>query len=498
MSSTTKLSGKFIVQVSQVTHIENPTAEEKSERDYWAFVIVAERANAEDGPVFKQEKIRRFNAFREFDMGWRAMYPTLHEKHHLPKAGVSMKSKEQIARERQPQLEAYLQGLAELPLMWPSLANFLGVPLKTIDPNTKAIDVSKVKNIATSSVGGGHGNNTTAQLQAAKDRAEFLKKNQDAINSILAGENFQLPKKRANWAQKIQNRKHYWDSHSNLNIGQGHDNLYRVNIKWEPNCDPELKEDHCIPIAEGDVLELLDNSNEDWWWGVTSEGLEGYFPAACVSEKHDDLESKKKKFYDPAKVNGLEKKMGITIDKFKELATAGQTFTKYAVGVGMPTSKDIFWRKFADSDSEMGCLFYCEVGSRDQSQKRMICLRLIADIFLGKQTTAFQRKVAKTADVSRCFSFLTSDGKNFNFEAKDRETRNNWLWGIYEIMKSKGCKPAFHEELDLSEYTEDLNNELLSTDKSGGKKSFRNVSAKFTKGVKNGLDSAYQAKHKRE
>lgn len=497
MSSQTKLSGKFKIGVPQIQHIENPTAEEKTERDYWAYVIVAERTNPEDGPVFKQQKVRRFNAFREFHNSWSAMYPTLQEKHQLPSAGLSMKSKEQQARERQPQLEVYLQGLAVQSLMWPALANFLGVPLKTLDPNTKTIDVSKLK-IATSSVAGGHGNNTSAQLKAAKDREEFLKKNQEAINSILAGENFTLPKKRANWAQKIQNRKHYWDSQVNLNIGQGHDNLYRVNIEWKPNMDKELKEDYCIPIIEGDVLEVLDNSNEDWWWGVNGEGLEGYFPAACVTEKKDDTESSKKKIYDPAKVNGLEKKMSIPIEEFKEVLSSGQTFTKYAVGVGMPTLKDLFWRKFADSDSDMGCLFYCEVGSRDQSAKRMITLRLIADIFLGKQTSAFQRKVAKTADVSRCFSLLTSDGKNFNFEAKDRETRNNWLWAIYTIMKEKGCKPAFHEELDLSGYDKDLNTELLNTEQNTSGTTFRSVSTKFTKAVSTGLDATYQATHKRE
>jgi len=415
------------------------------------------------------------------------IYPSMDIKHALPPAKLTMKSAEQQAQERKPLLQEYLDELASVKLLWPCIGQFLGVPLSTLDPDAHALDKKMFDKSLEATKGGKKGNDSGSNKRAAKEREEFMRKNQEAIQKILAGENFELPKKRANWTQRIQNRKHYWESKKNLNINigqnyaQGDDNLYIVNISWEPDED----EPHCIPIVADEVIEILVKKNEDWWWALKKDSKEGYVPAACLVENpksHMLGGNNKPPVSDPRFTDGIANELSIEFDTMKKIMNDGQTVTKYASGMGQPTQKDLFWRKFADSDSNIGCLFYSQVGNRDQNPKRMICLRLITDIYVGKQTAAFKRKCAHDAKVNFCFSICTSDGGNFNFATDDQDKRDNWLWMVYLLRDSENyTPPLIHHQADLSEIKEDQAPTAT--------KQTRSVSKMFSNALTDGVDS---------
>lgn len=40
-----------------------------------------------------------------------------------------------------------------------------------------------------------------------------------------------------------------------------------------------------LPFKAGDVIEVLDTFDRDWWWGTTGENF-GYFPSAFVRVKY--------------------------------------------------------------------------------------------------------------------------------------------------------------------------------------------------------------------
>lgn len=53
------------------------------------------------------------------------------------------------------------------------------------------------------------------------------------------------------------------------------------NVYAEALWDHETLDSEELPFQSGDVIEVTDTSDQDWWWG-TKDGLSGWFPSAFV------------------------------------------------------------------------------------------------------------------------------------------------------------------------------------------------------------------------
>jgi len=230
---------------------------------------------------------------------------------------------------------------------------------------------------------------------------------------------------------------------------------------------PGTEEASVLKLEPGQQLIILDkHSSPDWWFGREVEsGQEGFFPVHCVQPDPDN--------------QGVVYSSTFDLEEMKKRMSRGiEQFTKFAYGRGFPSTVDIFYRPLADSSSNLGCVFYAEPESRDTQAKRMIALSSISEILLGKQTAAFQRKVAESADLSRCFSIVSTE-RTLDLQAPDQETRSSFVRALVEICKNGGedaTTVVVKPEKDLSHEGEPP---LSEEPKSGFMKSFGKLSRKM-------------------
>jgi len=102
---------------------------------------------------------------------------------------------------------------------------------------------------------------------------------------------------------------------------------------------------------------------------------------------------------------------------------------------GLSSKKNVFVF-YISSQSKLGILYWCEVGTRQEIRKQSIALHRITDLFIGKQTDVFAK-----ADVEeeKCFSVITKH-RTVNFEAGSQQDLDLWVAGINHILTASGVQ----------------------------------------------------------
>jgi hypothetical protein len=75
-------------------------------------------------------------------------------------------------------------------------------------------------------------------------------------------------------------------------------------------------------------------------------------------------------------------------------------FRKFAFGADKSEDKVVFFV----ADPSPGTLYWCGLSKRTQSKDKSLPIGNITDIFVGKQTAAFDGKKGQSGDDTRCFS----------------------------------------------------------------------------------------------
>lgn len=110
-------------------------------------------------------------------------------------------------------------------------------------------------------------------------------------------------------------------SQSTQKINQRYSEKKKVKALY----DFEAAEDNEVTFKAGDIIILTDDSDQNWWKGIDTEGTEGLFPSNFVTfdldEKLDSAEvSKKVSFNDHVEVNPIEsepRQLSLYIDETK-------------------------------------------------------------------------------------------------------------------------------------------------------------------------------------
>ena len=76
--------GEFKVFVPSYEELETKEDDPKKKKTYVVYNILISRSKNKPGGFINHSIQRRFNEFRQFDKGWRAVYPGLHDSIALP------------------------------------------------------------------------------------------------------------------------------------------------------------------------------------------------------------------------------------------------------------------------------------------------------------------------------------------------------------------------------------------------------------------------------
>jgi hypothetical protein len=96
----------------------------------------------------------------------------------------------------------------------------------------------------------------------------------------------------------------------------------------------------------------------------------------------------------------------------------------------------VFYKE--DDGSELGSLYWCEPGEKQDVSQRALALHQLSDLYLGKQSKAFKHELAKSAPADRCFTACSVAGIEFHLEGDTKEQVAAWLFGINSIMMTRG------------------------------------------------------------
>lgn len=229
---------------------------------------------------------------------------------------------------------------------------------------------------------------------------------------------------------------------------------------------PDSDEKGVLKVEEGMSVQVIELTSEDWWLARLEDGTEGFVPPQCITLflDEDGQQRKTSEWKEVGTGSNIPTLKRDLADVVKDMSS-GDIFTKFAYSnKGFPTEKKLFYRPMADSDSDVGMMFWCDVDkilSAPGSMKSFIALKDITEILLGKQTEAFQRKVASRASLPRCFSLVLNDKKRktLDLEAKNPFLREEWVSAIVEISKNSKTHPReipVRFEVDLSSEEHDL------------------------------------------
>jgi len=120
-------------------------------------------------------------------------------------------------------------------------------------------------------------------------------------------------------------------------------------------------------------------------------------------------------------------------------------------------------------------LFWCEIGKREMSANRCISLSQITDVYIGKQTKAFEKYDARKALDIQCFSIQVGQKRTLDLEAQNKEIRDSWVVGIKQILlQSNGKNTTSDSERDRTLTVHPSRIRMLSQSVASGQKSSKN------------------------
>jgi hypothetical protein len=468
---------------------------------------------------FEKSCQKRFNEFREFDKSWRTVYAGLHETYRLPTAKVYKnigKSEEDLLTERRVGLEAYLNGLGSVSALQPLVCQFLEAPMSIFDQDkikSRAAGPAPAAIAATSSVHETkHGNNSDAAKRAQMDKEAFLRQNAALIEQLMPGNHLVLEKQSASFSQGLVKNLKSKAAAIKGEAESGSSPSTKPTCMMTSDYNPQTGENEVLHVKKGEIVTIITEDDEHWWYGQNAAGEQGYFPAAiaekiitfasprsklmlgqcCLSYTPDAeeegvltlvagaritvlnqenenwwlgrLEDGREGFFPPQcfKADGSAELEAVVepadLKEAVKSACKGIACRKYAFSInGFPKLADVFFRPLADSTTDLGCIFYADAGQRDTNHKRCIAVNSILEIRLGKQTEAFQRAVAHDAEVTRCFSIVfvsAGQTRSLDLEVLEVGRRGPFIGTLVAAAKAaKSTKLiVVKEEADLSAF----------------------------------------------
>lgn len=476
---------------------------------------------------FEKTCQKRFNEFREFDKSWRTVYAGLHETYRLPTAKVYKnigKSEEELLSERRVGLEAYLNGLGSVSALQPLVCQFLEAPMSIFDhdkiksraaeaplsPRALITPPSPMSPASSPSHEVKHGNNMDAAKRAQMDKEAFLRQNAALIEQLMPGNHLILEKQSASFSQGlVKNLKS--KAAAMKGEHEGGVSSAKPTCMMTGDYSPQAGENEVLRVKKGEIVTIITDDDEHWWFGENMAGEQGYFPAALaekiivfasprskilighcclsytpdaeeegvltltsgmritvVSQENENwwlgrLEDGREGFFPPQcfKTDSALEQQVIEPSDLKEAiksACKGIACRKYAFSInGFPKPVDLFFRPLADSSTDLGCLFYADAGKWETTPKRCIAVNSVLEIRLGKQTEAFQRAVAQDAELGRCFSIVFVAGgqtRSLDLEALESGRRGPFIGTLVAMAKAaKNTKVILiKEEADLSDF----------------------------------------------
>jgi len=164
------------------------------------------------------------------------------------------------------------------------------------------------------------------------------------------------------------------------------------------------------------------------------------------TNKNNKLQDMKSTMYvtcTPALLNESE-----LLAKMSRIFTAGDSF--YLYHSKHPASRVIvFFRKATHDKPDM--LYWCRDNTVDKNGRETkekprcvefvdCCMPLlsITDIYLGRQTPAFDRPPANKAPADRCFSFKSNhQNRVLDLQAKSPQIRDAWVFGLMALIRQQ-------------------------------------------------------------
>ena len=107
-------------------------------------------------------------------------------------------------------------------------------------------------------------------------------------------------------------------------------------------------------------------------------------------------------------------------------------------GVGSMEKREVFvW--YESTDSKLGTLYWCDVGSKQRVPGQSLQLHRISDVYLGKQAAEMKSAEASPYPSHCCFSIIAKD-KSIHLIAPSEAVRTTWLAGIKDAFANVGKK----------------------------------------------------------
>lgn len=131
----------------------------------------------------------------------------------------------------------------------------------------------------------------------------------------------------------------------------------------------------------------------------------------------------------------------MTPDEALTMMVQGMIFMKYPRGNGSPYTALVF---YAPDD---GRLFWCKASKRERKSKRSVALTSITEVYQGKRTKVFAKKVFQNLIADRCFSIITPK-RTLDLSAPSKKKRDAFLYGISIILFGGFPGAGLHSNLN--------------------------------------------------
>lgn len=429
--------------------ISIPTTRQQTDSSGKEYTVYNVNLRTKDMNIIRE---RRYNNFKMFTQEWNAIYPNLAQSYKLPSGNVLFKNSPSVVEKRRLDLQSYLRQTLNVACLQPFVCKFLEVDHNTIkieDPTASRLRPGGQMAYIDLSKDTRRGNTAGGSAQALATKKAFIEQNKELLEMLMPGQELSLGKDALNLEVEDEEGTQY----------------AKADQEFIPESGEEAE--RCIEFKEGDVIVLVDCSPEsDWWFGHVEHDKEndGYFPRDFVTKFEKKKVSMMTSIMDRSTASFVsllggainyesensrsialarkEPQLKIPLsDQIKKMV-CGETFTKYVYRRGFSSKKVVFYRPLADSNSDLGCIFWCDIGKREMSANRCIALVQVTDVYIGKQTKAFEKSAARDALDIQCFSLQVGTKRTLDLEAENKETRDAWVVAFRQILEKKDRKKS--------------------------------------------------------